>query len=227
MSLIFEKISPLADKISSKIAAEGVVYKEAGLTDFDWYNKVYTSFSKFRRAHVEVLDRREKNNIWIMHTTIFPHIDDDAPIFGFDIVCTGNKVSGVFHDFSVTVNPNHKLIKMFAERVSNLKWKKERELPEWGKAIFSENMIAAGGSTNEEELQQIIDVCVSNLDLYLKHVGMSTLLTFEDSIKMQNRYCQYQKMNPYPVKMLTAYGYTKEQAENFVNNHLFPEMKFT
>lgn len=227
MSLIFEKISPLAEKINDKLAAIGTPFNEPGLAEYDWYNKVYGSFIKFRRAHVEVLDRREKNNMWIMHTTVFPHLDDDAPIFGFDIVCTGNKVSGVFHDFSVTVNPEHKLMKMFAERVRGLKWKRERELPDWGKAIFSEHMIAAGGSTSEEELQQIIDVCVSNLDMYLEHVGISTLLTFEDSIRIQNRYCQYQKMNPYPVKMLMAFGLTKEQSENFVNNHLFPEMKFT
>lgn len=229
MSLIFEKISPLADIISNKLAtARGSSeYKEPGLSDFDWYNKVYSSLAKFRRAHVEVLDRREKNNMWIMHTTVFPHIDDDAPIFGFDIVCTGNKVSGVFHDFSVTVNQEHKLMKLFAERVSNLKWKKERELPEWGKAIFSQNMIAAGGSTSEEELQQIIDVCVSNLDLYLEHIGGSSLLSFDESIIAQNKYCAYQKKNPYPVKMLMAFGLTKEQAENFVNNHLFPEIKFT
>lgn len=227
MSLIFEKISPLADKICKKLELIGAPEQEPGLNDYSWFNKVYSSFPKFRRAHVEVLDRREKNNMWIMHTTIFPHVDDDAPIFGFDIVCTGNKVSGVFHDFSVTVNPEHKLMKLFAERVNSLKWKKERELPEWGKAIFSQNMIAAGGSTSEEELQQIIDVCVSNLDMYLEHVGDSSLLTFEGSIIAQNKYCQYQKMNPYPVKMLMAFGLTKEQAENFVNNHLFPEMKFT
>lgn len=225
MSLIFEKIAPLADQICKKLELVGCLKEEPGIGNFDWFNRVYYSFRKFRRAHVEVLDRREKNNMWIMHVTIFPHRDDDAPIFGFDIVCTGNKVSGVFHDFSVSVNPNHYLSGAFKTRVKDLKWKKERELPEWGKAIFSEDMIAAGGSTSEEELQQIIDVCINNLDLYLRYIGDGAADNAEKVIQMQNRYCQYQKQNPYPIKMLVNFGLTKQQAEDFVNNHLFPEVK--
>ena len=225
MSLIFDKIAPLADQICKKLELVGVPEQEPGIDEYSWFNKVYSSFRKFRRAHVEVLDRREKNNMWIMHVTIFPHMDDDAPIFGFDIVCTGNKVSGVFHDFSVTSNPNHYLMGVFKDQVKDLKWKKERELPEWGKAIFSENMIAAGGSTSEEELQQIIDVCINNLDLYLRNVGHNMAASPSNVLMMQNRYCVYQKQNPYPIKMLVNFGLTKEQAENFVNNHLFPEVK--
>lgn len=225
MSLVFEKIAPLADIICKKIELVGSEKPEPGIGNFDWFNKVYYSFRKFRRAHVEVLDRREKNNMWIMHVTIFPHTDDDSPIFGFDIVCTGNKVSGVFHDFSVTTNTNHFLLEVFASKVKNLKWKKERELPDWGKAIFSQNMIAAGGSTSEEELQQIINVCVDNLDLYLRGIGDTSCKNKEDIVSMQNRYCSYQKQNPYPIKMLVNFGLTKEQAEDFVNNHLFPEVK--
>ena len=225
MSLIFEKIAPLADLICEKLELVGILKDEPGINNFDWFNRVYYSFRKFRRAHVEVLDRREKNNMWIMHATIFPHRDDDAPIFGFDIVCTGNKVSGVFHDFSVTTNPNHSLMGVFCNNVKDLKWKKERELPEWGKAIFSSNMIAAGGSTSEEELQQIIDVCINNLDLYLRLIGDGSTNNASDVIAMQNKYCQYQKQNPYPIKMLVNFGLTKEQAEDFVNNHLFPEVK--
>lgn len=228
MSLVFEKIVPLTDILCKKFETVSKPVDEDGLKGFDWFNKVYTSPKLFRRGHVEVLDRREKNNMWILHSTIFPHIDDNAPIFGFDIVCTGNKVSGVFHDFSITTNPDHLLVKEFANRVANLKWKKERELPEWGKAIFSENMIAAGGTTSEEELQQIIDVCISNLDLYLNHLGDNVGLDFpEDILSMQNRYCKYQKQNPYPVKMLVNFGLTKEQAVSFVENHLFPEVLFT
>jgi hypothetical protein len=31
-------------------------------------------------------------------------------------------------------------------------------------------------------------------------------------------------MNPYPVKMLTNFGLTEEQARQFVEKHLFPEV---
>jgi len=226
MSLVFEKVQPLVDLFSEKLSLISSERKEPGIEKFDWYNKVYYSFQKFRRAHIEVLDRREKNNMWIMHTTIFPHLDDDAPIFGFDIICTGNKVSGLFHDFSTTSNANHILLNLFASKVKGITWKKERELPEWGKAIFSHNMIAVGGSSTAEELDQIVNICVSNLDEYLRVVGNSTATVIDPKIcEMQNRYCRYQKQNPYPVKMLINFGLTKEQAEDFVNNHLFPEVK--
>jgi hypothetical protein len=226
MSLVFEKVEPLVNLFSKKLSLVSSEREEPGIKKFDWYNKIFYSFQKFRRAHIEVLDRREKNNMWIMHTTIFPHLDDDCPIFGFDIICTSNKVSGIFHDFSITTNPDHSLQKTFKKNVENLKWKKERELPEWGKAIFSKDMIAAGGSCSEQELDQIVSVCVKNLDEYLQIVGTLSATYLDPKIcEMQNRYCRFQKQNPYPVKMLTNFGLTKEQAEDFVNNHLFPEVK--
>jgi hypothetical protein len=224
MSLVFEKILPLVNKITEKFNLVSYEITEEGIKDYDWYNKIFYSFNKFRRAHIEVLDRREQNNMWIMHTTVFPHLDDDAPIFGFDIICTGNKVSGVFHDLSITTNPNHPLQVNFKKLVSNLTWKRERELPEWGKAIFSEDMIAAGGSNTEQELQQIVDVCLESLDVYLRNIGATNFPSPISSKEMQNRYCKYQKMNPYPVKMLTNFGLTEEQARQFVEKHLFPEV---
>ena len=86
-------------------------------------------------------------------------------------------------------------------------------------------MIAAGGISSEQELEQIINVCLRNLDYYLANVG--TVITLEpiSAVKeKQNYYCKCQKENPYPVRMLINFGLTKEQAENFVNNHLFPEV---
>ena len=82
MSLVFEKIVPLTDILCKKFETVSKPVEEEGLKGFDWFNKVYTSPKLFRRGHVEVLDRREKNNMWILHSTIFPHIDDNAPIFG-------------------------------------------------------------------------------------------------------------------------------------------------
>jgi hypothetical protein len=224
VSLIFEKVEPLVKLFADKFENISVPKVEPGLKKFDWYNKAYYSFQKFRRAHLEVLDRREKNNMWIMHTTIFPHLDDDCPIFGFDIICTQNKVSGIFHDFSITTNPDHDLQKIFKKNVEGLKWKKERELPDWGKVIFSKDMIAAGGSSTPEELDQIVNVCVKNLDDYLLFVGINSSSKLDPMIQeMHNKYCIYQKKNPYPIRMLMNFGLSKEDAEEFVNNHLFPE----
>jgi len=222
MSLIFEKIKPLYARIIEKFDKVGERIKENGIENFDWDNMVYSS-KNFRRAHIEVLDRIESNNMWIMHVTVFPNLNDPSPIFGFDIVSTGKKVSGIFHDFSITVDDQHPTQLWFIEQVNKLTWKKERELPDWGKKIFSKNMIAAGSITSEEELEQIINTCLDNLDYYLSKVG--TFNTLSPSIKeKQNYYCKCQKENPYPIKMLVNFGLTKELAEEFVNNHLFLEI---
>jgi hypothetical protein len=220
---IIEKISQLPYVVTEKFATVASPLDEPGLLKFNWYNKVFYSYNKFRRAHVEVLDMKDRR-MWIMHVTIFPHVDDDAPIFGFDVVCTDNKVSGVFHDFTPTTNLNHPLQKLFEENVRKLKWKKERTLPDWGKAIFSEDMVAVGNVVADDELQQIIDMCISNLTLYLTHIGTYPTSKVLGIQAAQNRYCSYQKQNPYPVKMLTHFGLTRAEAEDFVHNHLFPEI---
>jgi hypothetical protein len=219
MGLIFDKVKPLAFKIAKVLEECSSEINDSDLKSYDWYNKVFTS-SNFRRAHVELL---EKNNMLILHVTIFPHLDDSSPIFGFDIVCTNNKVSGIFHDFSITVDSNHVLQQKFVDNVIKLSWKKERELPEWGKKIFSNNMIAAGGSNTEEELNQIVDICLLNLNVYLELVGKTRLVTSTIKDK-HNYYCKCQKENPYPVKMLTVFGLTEDRAKAFVNYHLFPEV---
>jgi hypothetical protein len=225
MSLVFDKIIPLAEKIDKKLALVGTLDTTQDLHNYPWFNKIYRSFDKFRRAHIEVLDIREKNNMWIMHVTIFPHVDDDAPIFGFDIVCTGNKVSGIFHDFSITTNENHPLVKGFESNVKKCVWKRERELPDWGKAIFSDNMIAAGGSNTEQELEQIVNVCMNNLDFYLMNLDSWNRADVKKVVDAQNRYCKYQKQNPYPIKMLINIGLSEKNATEFVENILFPEYK--
>jgi hypothetical protein len=40
--------------------------------DYDWDNVIYKS-SHYRRAHVEVVDRRDTHKIYILHCTVFPH----------------------------------------------------------------------------------------------------------------------------------------------------------
>jgi hypothetical protein len=212
-------VKPLAFEITKVLENHSSEINEGNLKSYDWYNKIFTS-SKFRRAHVELL---EKNNMLILHVTIFPHLDDPSPIFGFDIVCTNNKVSGIFHDFSITVDPNHLLQQKFVDNVSKLSWKKERELPDWGKKIFSDNMVAAGGSNTEEELNQIVDICLLNLNVYLEFVGKTRNITTTIKDK-HNYYCKCQKENPYPVKMLTVFGLAEDKAKAFVDHHLFPEV---
>ena len=81
----------------------------------------------------------------------------------------------------------------FKERVSPLTWSKKRELPEWARNIFSDDMVSAGFITDVEELESVIGLVKSNLKYYLSKVGERGEKDFTDA---QNKYCFWQKQNP-------------------------------
>lgn len=108
----------------------------------------------------------------------------------------------------------------FKERVSPLTWSKKRELPEWARNIFSEDMVSAGFITDVEELESVIGLVKSNLKYYLSKVGERGDKDFTDA---QNKYCFWQKQNPHTPKVMAALGYQDEEVNKFIQECLFPE----
>lgn len=107
-SLIFSKAQTCADQILMRFNATGAVaeiYQDPsrGISDI-----VFTS-PNYRRAHISIVDARETKKLWLLHTTVFPHLDDPSPIYGFDIVAGPTRVSGAFHDFSLPGSVDHPL----------------------------------------------------------------------------------------------------------------------
>lgn len=113
----------------------------------------------------------------------------------------------------------------FKERTKNLVWKKDRELPDWGKRIFSQNMIAAGQVNTDEELNQIIDVAKDCLTYYVNNVG-STIGNVS-SVLAHNHYCINQKQNVHTQRFLVNCGYDPINVKTFIDKHLFPEIEPT
>jgi hypothetical protein len=74
---------------------------------------------------------------------------------GYSCVCGQNKITGAFHDFSLTNTDDNSIFNWFEERTQNLNWNKPRQLPEWAKQIFSPAMIAAGNLQDIEEINQL------------------------------------------------------------------------
>jgi hypothetical protein len=132
--------------------------------DFSWKNYVWTS-KNFRRAHIEIVDASATKKMWVMHMCIFPHYNCPDPIFGFDIVCGQNKITGAFHDFSKVGDSF--LYEWYQTKMSKLTWSKPRQLPEWALEIFSPNMLAAGNIQTQEELDQLKQTVIDNLNFYL------------------------------------------------------------
>jgi len=219
-SPIWNKIENLSKQIERKFEQTGV--KVTGHeTKYNWYNAVYTS-NRYRRAHLEIVDNRASHKIYILHCTIFPHFNDSSPIWGFDAVCGPNKITGAFHDFSSGGDPNHYMMDWFKSQSESVNWKKERDLPEWARMIFSPAMIAAGNVSDEKELDQLCDIGLTSLDYYLKNVGISQE-SGADYHMAQNRYCYYQKQNPHVVNSMVTMGVEKQKMINFINEVLFPE----
>ena len=226
MSKLWETLIEIQNLLVDNFNATGSEIQEPNMDRFNqptWVNRVWTS-DNYRRAHIDVVDARETKGLWMMHCCIFPHTHNPAPIYGFDVVAGRNKMTGCFHDFSSSGEADHPMIQWFGQTVSGLEWKKERQLPEWARAIFGPHMIAAGNVQDGIELDNVLEISKITTDYYLKNVGL-TNNTHKNTTEYQNFYCQHQKMNPHTPKVMTSLGLNEEDVEVFIQQCLFPEIK--
>lgn len=226
MSDVWKRLIEIQDLFIDKLNKTGIEVEEPGMDRFNqpgWVNRVWGS-RQYRRAHVDVVDARETKGLWMMHCCIFPHVDNPAPIFGYDVVAGKNKITGCFHDFSKTDDPHHPLIEWFGHEVSKLTWQKKRTLPDWAQRIFSEHMIAAGNVSKEEELDQIFNTVERTLTHYLETVAETNGFTYNNA-EEQNYYCENQKQNPHTPKVMASLGLDEEDVRVFIQNCLFPEIR--
>jgi hypothetical protein len=222
MTLAWNKISKLALDLEAKFNNTGSVIKGNLDHEYHWHNVLWES-PRYRRAHVEVVDFREEHNIFILHSTVFPHFNDPSPIWGFDAVCGPNKITGAFHDFSNSGDPNSFMYLWFKARVHGLEWNKPRQLPEWARQIFSPAMVAAGNLQEEAEIDQLCSTALTTLDFYLSNVGHDQQ-SGADYHMAQNRYCHYQKQNPHVIRSMVSMGVEENKMKRFVQEVLFPEV---
>lgn len=222
MSIIWNKIENFSKTVIGKISSTGSPLIEDHLNKFNWENHIFWS-EKYRRAHVEIVDHRENHGLYILHTTIFPHTNDPSPIWGFDAVCGKNKISGAFHDFSLIGDNDHIMYQWWVNETSKYLWNKPRELPDWGKRIFSPAMVAVGNIQSEKELDDLLSLAERSLNYYLDHVGLSQESGAEYHMA-QNQYCYYQKKNPHVIRSMVNMGVDRTLMEEFVEKILFPEI---
>ena len=225
MSNIWDKLIELESYFESRFYATGAIKHEPGMDRFNqpgWINKVWKS-STYRRAHIDVVDARETKGLWMMHCCVFPYVDNPAPIFGFDVIAGKNKITGCFIDVSPTCWDEHPMLPWFAVEASRLTWHKVRPLPDWAKAIFSPNIIAAGNEQEEAELEQILEVAKRTLDIYLESLA-DTANSDVDASQKQNFYAQQQKLNPHTPKVMTSLGLNEDDVRVFIQDCLFPEI---
>jgi phycocyanobilin:ferredoxin oxidoreductase len=226
MSKVWHALEKIQHRLEDSFERTGVEIHEPGMERFNqpgWINRVWTS-DLYRRAHVDVVDARETKGLWMMHCCVFPHVDNPAPIFGFDVIAGKNKITGCFIDYSPAGDIAHPMIQYFGEEVSRYDWIKKRALPDWAERIFSSHMVAAGNVSEDSELAQIAslaDICINH---YLETVA-DTAGQAENTKDAQNYYAQNQKLNPHTPKVMVSLGLSEEDVKVFIHECLFPEIR--
>ena len=225
-SNVWDTLIGIQEEFVNQFNLTGKEINEPGMDRFNqpgWVNRVWSS-ENYRRAHIDVVDARATKGLWMMHCCVFPHTNNPAPIFGFDVVAGKTKITGCFHDFSPAGDTFHPMIEWFSDEVAKLEWRKQRELPEWAKRIFTESMVAAGNVSDEAELAQISEMASYNLNHYLSAVS-ETNNTALDTTAHQNYYCDNQKQNPHTPKVMASLGLNEEDIAVFIQDCLFPEIR--
>ena len=225
--MIWERLIKWQNETIEVLNKNLVEYNEPGMERFNdeklgWVNRTWNN-RYIRRAHLDVVDVRESKGLWMAHLCLFPMLTNGGPIYGFDIIAGQKKVTGAFHDFSPLLQKDHPLTKWFIEENKWFKPSKERELPDWAKAIFSGGMIAAGNVREEDELNKICTMAVSNLNNYIdkirNHEGEADI---KEVIKAQNYYSEHQQKNPHTPRVMQSLGLPEEDIKLFCSDNLFP-----
>lgn len=184
--------------------------------EHEWLNFFYSN-PLFRHIHLEFY---KTDKICVLHANAFPDPKIDIPILGFDMIALGNKITGLFFDYTPTFTTFSKL----DYDLDNLKTKfksQKRQLPEWAD-FFSKNFYCVDPLV--EELPQIIQVIKDSLTNSYVQIFKDEFLKYSLRIKKQNTYCEGQKKNDKTFKALSAEIGSKN-AKKFLNKYLFPEIK--
>jgi len=228
VSIIWDRLIECKDEIINIFNASATEYQEPGLDHFNndlWVNRVWHN-DDVRRAHIDVVDARDSKGLWMMHVCVFPVLNNNGPIYGFDVIAGKNKMTGAFHDFSASSGGiNHPMIEGYKEAVADFIPKKQRQLPEWATNIFTDKMLAAGNVSTEEEAVAIIELAQDNLRAYFDEIGEFTgTADVVATTAAQNYYCHNQQQNPHTPRTMKSLGLNEEDVDRFCTDMLFPKI---
>ena len=186
-------------------------------------NRCYQA-PQFRKLHLELA--RIGKNLDILHCVMFPRPEYGLPIFGCDIVSGRGQVSAAIVDLSAGT-ASGELSAPYAKALAKYRpeagfsYLQPRELPEWGKQIFSDFCCFVKPTTAQEEKQFL-----EQTKAYLKvHVQQSldrepNLSRVQAFTSQQRYYCQQQQRNDKTRRVLEkAFG--TQWAERYMTTVLF------
>lgn len=219
---IWESLTNLTHKINVLFDTNFERFPLDEKVDFEGWDDTYWRSDKVRKCHLKTIDNRETKKTWLLHINIFPHVDMDTPILGFDIVAGQSKITGSFFDFSPVGDTNHPYMGKFRETVSEIEWKKPREMPDWAKEIFSDSMIAAG-NVREDEISKLCDTTYGLIEYYVNSLE-NQQRDVGNYVDIHNKYCYNQKLNPHLHNSILNMGISEQDKDRYVNKVLFMEI---
>lgn len=207
MKSCFETLAYHADRFS-EILAENA--QEESVPEFPWRNRIWTS-QRFRRAHVEEFSNEQ---ISVLHVTVFPHLTDPAPIFGFDVITGVKRPVGCYADLS----PSIEVWQGWRDWLP-VELARERAIPDWG-TCFSQEFITTP-LRDQAHLEYMLEYGVNLLQVYLQRLEPGKAVA-ELVCERQQFYCDQQRSNQKTLQVLERMiGY--EQARYFIDHVLFPD----
>lgn len=195
------------------------------LNDCIWNNKLFFSPS-IRYGHLEYF-KGSNEKIEVLHNVIYPSYFKAIPIFGFDVISLGGKITGVFCDFTPAPYDFSEL-RTLQERIKKELNECARELPDWAK-FFSTDFIAVTPNNNFNDIK---DKCLLMLYEYLRFCEFNDFNNnylsskdVENHITGQNEYSVNQRKNTKTQKALAKY-IGEDKANEFIEKVLFPSYRF-
>ena len=205
----FDRLNRAAKRFADVLSKNATVVPTE---EYPWKNEVWTS-DVFRRAHVEEF---VSPAICVLHVVIYPHMNDPAPIYGFDVVTGMKKPAGCYVDLSPSVQ-DWKNWRDFVALPSDVPANKK--LPEWS-TVFSEDFIAIP-PRDEEHMEEMFDYGLRLLDFYLKKIKQETV----DSRLVYDAHMHYSTMqrNNAKTRQILSRMIGAERADQFMSTVLFPD----
>jgi hypothetical protein len=181
----------------------------------EWVNRFYSN-KVFRHSHLEYY---KTDRICVLHSNTFPNLFVDMPIMGFDLIALGDKITGIFFDFTPVNTPDY-LLRCCLKDLKNKFKSPQRPLPEWAN-FFSEDFYCV--SPLPEELDEIVDYISESINYYLETAIQNNDVFWRKNLQKQNEYCIGQKKNDKTFNALAA-EIGKDNAKKFLDDYLFPEI---
>ena len=223
MSNLWDKLISLSndfhqlfDQNFTRYQPENFDYQFEGWKDYFWYSE------SVRKCHLKIIDNRQSRKLWLMHINIYPQTDTNLPILGYDIVAGPNKITGAFFDYSNCVyHPYQDYMELTTQ---SLQWNKPRQLPDWAKEIFSNNMIACGNIRTDDEVEQLCSVTRDLTSFYVENINDNSFKSSFGMTDWHNKYCYNQKLNDQLHKSIINMGISDRDKDRYVNEVLFQEI---